>query len=154
MIEWKKSASGWEEFRCGEFLILAAHARQRTPPFSWVVELDDESSDVSILLASGDDAPTLDAAKSAAEQFAREWIAAQAAALSPGEWTSVLPDAPGGYWYRIPGPDDDSLNPDTWTDVRLKFFTRPALVVSLGCSIQYWSVPVAPPPLPEATDAK
>lgn len=106
-----------------------------------------------LLGANGHRSPTLDAAKSAAEAFAREWVAAQAAALGDGgEWTSVLPNAPGYYWYRIPAPDEDSLEPDTWTDVRLQFWNRPALIGTLGCSVQFWSVPVEPPPLPEATD--
>ena len=67
-------------------------------------------------------------------------------------WTSVAPSAPGYYWYRIPAPDEDSLNPDTWTDVRLKFWNRPALIGVLGASVQFWPVPVEPPLLSEETN--
>ena len=61
------------------------------------------------------------------------------------DWTSVLPSEPGYYWYRTPGPDEDSLKPDTWTIVRLKFWNRPELIGALGLSIQFWPVPVEPP---------
>ena len=65
-------------------------------------------------------------------------------------WTSIAPSTPGYYWYRIPGPDDDSLKPDTWTIVRLQFWSRPALIGVLGASVQFWPVPVEPPSAPVA----
>ena len=60
-------------------------------------------------------------------------------------WTSIAPSTPGYYWYRIPGPDEDLLKPDTWTDVRLQYWNRPALIGVLGASVQFWPVPVEPP---------
>lgn len=67
-------------------------------------------------------------------------------------WTFVAPSNPGAYWYRIPGPNDDALDPDTWTDVRIKLWTRHEIVKTLGSSIQFWSVPVEPPSAPDPLD--
>jgi hypothetical protein len=117
---------------CGDLTLIAFEGRGSLR-FRAIVEI------VSEPLLDGFDYPTLEAAKLAAETFAREWIAAQASALGDGgEWTSALPTEPGWYWTRTSegGPILlDRLTPSTALGYWGKYFRR-------------WSVPVQPPPLP------
>ncbi len=91
-------------------------------------------------------ADTLAAAKLAAETFAREWVAAQAAALGDGgEWTSALPTVNGWYWVNTGAV----VGLET-TRPRLEFLTTVTALDYWGKPFQRWSVPLDPPPLPVA----
>ena len=90
MIEWY--GTGGHTADCGD-LTLEAFGSGFT--FRAVVSVNGEP------LLHGFDYPTLDAAKLAAETFAREWVAKQAAALGDG-WISTeerLPENDG--WYHV-----------------------------------------------------
>ena len=79
MVEWKQRPSGMLSAECGD---LALEAWNYGPTSrAWV-------SVVGEPLLDAFDYPTLDAAQLAAETFAREWVAKQAAALGDG-WIPV-----------------------------------------------------------------
>lgn len=99
-----------------------------------------ETEEDSLTLAH-DKVPTLDAAKLAALDFAREWVARQAAALSPGQWTSAIPDVDGWYWIRTTTTD---APPEAWTP-RVEYIDSRNRTLFWGEFFQCWSVPVAMP---------
>ena len=78
-IEWRQRASGMLASDCED---LTLEAFRYGTGFRAIVSVAEAG------LFDAFDFPTLDAAKSAAEAFAREWVAAQAAALGDG-WVSV-----------------------------------------------------------------
>lgn len=83
MIKWSEWSHDYTDFSTGH-LHLAVDSWDG--PFRWRV-----TSGANLNYLGTDSvgvADTLDAAKSAAEAFAREWVAAQAAALGDG-WVSV-----------------------------------------------------------------
>lgn len=96
MIEWKEAQAGsgrWTADIGGETALFVW-------PFKGEYCFDFSlARGVDIIRDAG--YPTLDAAKLAAETFAREWVARQAAALGGG-WISVeerLPESDG--WYHV-----------------------------------------------------
>ena len=90
VLEWTDTGR-WHEANIGEMLCLAVSPCEVRQEWDWRVDTYDGR-----LIGEGtDDGRGIDAAKLAAEAFARTWIAEQSAALGDG-WISVeerLPEA-------------------------------------------------------------
>jgi hypothetical protein len=139
--------TGAQEARAGQLLLrVGCSTDKKTHRAAWLVEVAHTDSERYLNLAlSFEDTP--DAAKLAAEAFARTWIAAQAAALGDGgEWTSAIPKEPGWYWVRTA---HDERRPGQLTPPRIELLKTNDLARYWGEPFQCWSVPVEPPPLPE-----
>lgn len=99
-MEWKPCAEVpcSESTQIGSLQCLVVHKHEDEYAWHVLVALDVLGSLTwfPLLGANGHRSPTLDAAKSAAEKFARTWIAAQAAALGDG-WISVEERLPEEY---------------------------------------------------------
>ena len=153
MIEWKSCTevpcSQSAELGNLQCLVVPGHE----PEFRWYVlarlDVFGTVSRFPLVGASGHTSPTLDAAKLAAETFAREWVAAQAAALGDG-WVSVgerLPENDG--WYHVAVHDYKGRYPRH----AVAEFTRDRFWIAdddgEGDSVFAWRQP-ALPPLPVA----
>lgn len=88
-IEWRQRPSGLLVAECGDLTLIAFEGRGDLH-FRAIVEIESQP------LLDGFDYDTLDAAKLAAETFAREWVARQARALGDG-WIPVAERLPEDF---------------------------------------------------------
>lgn len=136
VLEWT-DVRNWHEANVGELLSLEVRPCEVRQEWDWAAF----SAEGYRIGEGTDDGRGVEHAKAQAEAFAREWIAAQAAALSPGQWTSAIPTDGRHYWIRTGDPTTD---PETWTP-RVEYIDSRNRTLFWGEFFQCWSVPVSLP---------
>ena len=139
------------EAQVGEILWLEVASNDAREEWEW--RAFDSKGD---LIAGGTRGGRQDAAKSAAEQFAREWIAAQAAALGDG-WMRAEDELPSPHCLVLVCRAGGDRSWATYYDDRLSAFVgNPGFDEDCDGPQPCWRPPThwmrfpAPPPLPVA----